>query len=412
MCVPAGTGHADPLAVNSVEPSTAGRHEWERFGRAWHVAFAVLAIITTGLVAIDDGITDPARYLAIALIGALGTAYALLGARGLHRDGWTGPAYLCLAVPLTLALFTVAPVGALMLFALYPHIWAMLPVRPAILATIGVIGGCTAIAIVRAGPDDPELPAVLLVAGISLATALLLGLWIASIIRQSRRRADLVAQLATARAELATVSREAGMLAERERLAHEIHDTLAQGFTSVLLLLEAAGTALRTDPVAAQGHLDRARDTARANLAEARALVAALTPPDLSQTSLPEALRRLVDRAATEPGPALALTVTGAPRGLPAEQEVALLRTTQEALTNACRHAAASRIDVALAYHPDSVCLRIRDDGRGFQPDAIPPNGFGLSGMRTRAQRVGGAVSIETAPGAGATVRFDLPAGG
>jgi signal transduction histidine kinase len=411
MRVPTPVGQAEPLVEDTVEPST-GRHEWERFGRVWHVAFAGLAVVTAGLTAIDDGLTDPARYLALGFIAALGAAYALFGTRGLRRYRWTGPAYVCLAAPLTLALFTAAPVGALLFFALYPHIWAMLPVRPAVLATVGALGGCTAIAIVRAGPGDPEWPAILIVAGVSLAISLMLGLWIASIIRQSRQRADLVVQLAAARAELATVSREAGVLAERERLAHEIHDTLAQGFTSVLLLLEAANTALGTDPLAIQRHLDRARDTARENLAEARALVAALTPPDLSQTSLPEALRRLVDRAGTDLGPALALTVTGTPRWLPAEQEVALLRTTQEALTNARRHAAATRVDVVLAYHPDSVCLRIHDDGRGFDPDAVPPNGFGLAGMRTRAQRVGGAVRVEAAPGGGATVHFDLPVDG
>jgi signal transduction histidine kinase len=250
------------------------------------------------------------------------------------------------------------------------------------------------------------------VAAVTLLVGLLLGLWIMRIIEQSTRRADLLAELAATRAELETVSREAGTVAERERLAREIHDTLAQGFTSVLLLLAAAETALEADPRAALRHLHRARDTARDNLAEARALVATSTPPDLTRTSLPEALRRIVDRASAAPGgPRAVLVVDGTPRGLPTEHEVALLRTTQEALTNVWRHADATRVDVRLAYGPGGVSLRVRDDGRGFDPQALR-DGYGLVGMRARATRVGGAVSLTAAPGAGVAVRFDVPVAG
>jgi len=277
--------------------------------------------------------------------------------------------------------------------------------------------------------DDPAPVGVFVVAGVSLVIALLLGLWIERIIGQSRRRAALLAELAATRAELAAVSREAGVLAERERLAREIHDTLAQGFTSVLLLLEAIGAELGADPEAARRHLDRARDTARENLAEARALVAALAPPDLTRTSLPEALRRLVERADTEPGrlverahaepgltPAPGLTatlsVTGTPRGLPAEHEVALLRAGQEALANVRRHAGASRVEVTLGYLEDRVSLRIRDDGRGFDP-AIPvrADGYGLAGMPARASQIGGTLHVTAAPGTGVTVCMEIPVG-
>jgi len=238
---------------------------------------------------------------------------------------------------------------------------------------------------------------------------LLLGLWIARIIRQSRQRADLLAELAATRSELAAVSREAGVLAERERLAGEIHDTLTQGFTSVLLMLEAVDSTLASDPEAARKHLDRARQTARDNLAEARALVGALTPPDLTRTSLPEALRRLVARADGEDGLRAVLAVTGEPRGLPAEHEVTLLRATQEALTNVRRHAGAGRVDVTLAYGPGRVTLTVRDDGRGFDPAVPAPDGYGLAAMRLRAGRIGGVVAVDTAPGTGVAVRLDVP---
>ncbi len=356
-------------------------HEWDRYSWAWHAVFAGLAVLTAALV-----ITDRPDPVALGLIAGLGGWYALFGRRALRRDtAWAGPSYLAGAVPLTVGLYAVVPVGALMLFMLYPHIWAMLRPRPATGMTVGVVVACTVVAAAGSDFNGEAVAGWLVLAVVSLVVALLLGLWIARIVAQSQRRAELLAELAATRATLEQVSREAGVLAERERLAREIHDTLAQGFTSVLILLEAAQSA---DPPAARDLIDRARETARENLAEARALVAALTPPDLSQTSLPEALRRLVGRATVPSGLHAELSVGGTPRGLPTSHEVALLRTAQEALTNVRRHAAAARVSVALDYREAGVSLRVTDDGCGFDPSA-PAGGFGLEGMRSRAAGVG-----------------------
>jgi signal transduction histidine kinase len=406
MCRVALAGHAEPLRIQE-------RDEWQRFAPVWHAVMAGLAVLTGVLIVGDDGIGTGQRYLALGLTAALAGWYAIIGVRGLRRGpGRAGPVYVIIAAPLTVGLFAAAPVGALMLFALYPHIWVMLAPRRAIVATVAVVGGVAAVFLGRAPAGEPALVGILAMAGVSLVVALLLGLWIERIIGQSRRRAALLAELAATRAELATVSREAGVIAERERLAREIHDTLAQGFTSVLLLLEAIGAELGADPEAARRHLDRARDTARENLAEARALIAALTPPDLTRTSLPEALRRLVERADAEPGPTVTLSVTGTPRALPAEHEVALLRASQEALANVRRHAGASRVEVTLEYLPDRVTLRVRDDGQGFDAGVpVRPGGYGLAGMRARASRIGGAVHVTAAPGAGVTVCMEIPAG-
>jgi signal transduction histidine kinase len=259
------------------------------------------------------------------------------------------------------------------------------------------------------GPlDGAGVTSVLVLSVVSLALAVAIGVWIARIIRQSRQRAELIAQLAETRAQLAVVSREAGALAERERLSREIHDTLAQGFTSVLLLLEAARPALAGAPSEAALYLDQAQDTARENLAEARSLVAALAPPDLAGTSLPEALRGLVERVGSNRGPAAELSITGTPRRLPTEHEVALLRMAQESLTNARRHAGATRLEVALIYATDRVSIRVSDDGKGFDP-TVPQQGYGLTGIRARAHGIGAAATIETAPGAGVVVLIDVP---
>jgi signal transduction histidine kinase len=406
MCRAATTRDAERLRIQE-------RDEWQRFAPVWHAVMAGLAVLTCVIIAAEDGIGTVQRYLALGLTAALAGWYAIVGVRGLRRGpGRAGPVYLIVAAPLTVGLFAAAPVGALMLFALYPHIWVMLAPRRAVIATVAVVGGVAAVFLARAPADDPAPVGVFVLAGVSLVVALLLGLWIERIIGQSRRRAALLAELAATRAELATVSREAGVLAERERLAREIHDTLAQGFTSVLLLLEAIGAELGADPAAARRHLDRARDTARENLAEARALVAALAPPDLTRTSLPEALRRLVARADAEPGLTAALSVTGTPRGLPAEHEVALLRAGQEALANVRRHAGASRVEVTLGYREDRVSLRVRDDGCGFDPAApVRADGYGLAGMRARASQIGGTVHVTAAPGAGVTVCMEIPVG-
>lgn len=161
---------------------------------------------------------------------------------------------------------------------------------------------------------------------------------------------------------------------------------------------------------AARAHLRNARKTAQENIAEARAMITALRP-HLRGASLPAALRQLVDRIQLEPGAQPMLTVTGVPRPLTANEEVVLLRVTQEALANVRRHAAASRVDLELAYDRDGVTLRVADDGHGFDP-ASPAAGFGLGYMRARVSQVRGVMLVHSRPGAGTTIRVDLPAAG
>jgi signal transduction histidine kinase len=393
------------------QPGT-GQHEWRRFRAGWHGAFVGLAVLTAGLTLMMAGFGTATRIAVVGLVAVLLAWYAVAGVRALRRrPGWFGPAYLAVAVPVTIAVFAVTPVGALLLVALYPHVWIMLPPRRAVVATCAIVAAIGTVMVAYGPLDGAGVTSALVLSAVSVAVAVAIGLWIARIIRQSRQRAELIAQLAETRAQLAVVSREAGALAERERLSREIHDTLAQGFTSVLLLLEAARPALASAPSAAALYLDQAQDTARENLAEARSLVAALAPPDLAGTSLPEALRGLVERVRSDSGPAAELSITGTPRRLVAEHEVALLRMAQESLTNVRRHACATRVEVALVYATDRVSLQVSDDGNGFDP-AVPQQGYGLAGIRARALGIGAAATIETAPGAGVVVRIDVPAAG
>jgi signal transduction histidine kinase len=197
-------------------------------------------------------------------------------------------------------------------------------------------------------------------------------------------------------------------MAERERLAAEIHDTLAQGFTSILMLLQAAEPRIGPDPAEARRQVGLAVRTARENLAEARALVAAVPPAALGDSSLDEAVRRLSDRLGEELDVDTECIVSGEPRRLTARSEVVLLRAAQEGLANVRKHAKASRVGIELAYGATAVRLHVRDDGTGFDPDRA--NGFGLRGMRERAAQVDGTLDVRSAPGAGTTLMVEVPA--
>ncbi len=217
--------------------------------------------------------------------------------------------------------------------------------------------------------------------------------------------------------EARKAGRQAGVLRERQRMAHEIHDTLAQGFISIVTNLEAAEGVIPSNLDRAQHHLDQARLTARESLTEARRLVWALRPEALESVSLPEALERLAERWSTQSGIAAGVATTGTPCPLPSEVEAMLFRIGQEALNNARRHAeGASRVALTLSYMGDVVALDARDDGAGFDPTREfdkarnrDSGGFGLKGMRERVEGVGGALSVESAPGEGTTLAVELP---
>lgn len=200
-------------------------------------------------------------------------------------------------------------------------------------------------------------------------------------------------------------------------MAHEIHDTLAQGFTSIVMNLEAAEGTLHSELGRARRHLDHARLTARESLTEARRLVWALRPEALESAPLPEALDRLTKRWTEESGVAADVTVTGTPRKLSPKIESTLFRTAQEALNNARKHADASRVALTLSYMGDCVALDARDDGVGFDPSRTATEerdetsgGFGLKGMRERIEQAGGSLFVESAPGEGSTLAVELPA--
>ncbi|MFD4673167.1 sensor histidine kinase [Lentzea sp. NPDC058450] len=342
----------------------------------WYVLFAVTQTTALVLILIDNN-TLADRLSAAGLLCLNGLWFLLYGRKLVRRgyDDWHGFVYAAGS------LLTFAPAvwfsgnATFALFGLVPQIYMTLPVAQAFAPM--VIFVFTPQALTWLAGAEPALPwpAAMLIAGFSQA----FGWAIGRMSDQSRQRAELLDKI-----EQLTIE------AERARWAAEIHDTLAQGFTSIITLLQGA-----------QPNVDLALRTARENLREARALVAANAPSPLDGSSLEDALRRLIS-GVTLPS---SFRVIGDAVPLATSVEVVLLRTVQEALNNVARHSEASRVDVTMRFDADGISLEVRDDGRGFG-DA--PEGFGLRGMRARLEQVGGTLSLSSDEGASVLVEVPL----
>jgi len=252
----------------------------------------------------------------------------------------------------------------------------------------------------------------------AVATAVLVHLR-----RQGTRQRALIEDLVRTRHDLAATERRAGVLAERQRLATEIHDTVAQGLSSQRMLLQAAERVWRTDPDAAHAHLRDATEITSRGLAEARRFVHDLAPADLAEHALPGALAALAERDSS-PGLAVEFRLDGDPGRLPERVEAALLRIAQGALANVREHGAATRAAVTLTCLDDQISLDIADNGRGFEvdgprsasapysaaaPETDRERGHGLPAMRIRARQTGGTLTVESAPGEGTVVSVAVP---
>lgn len=388
--------------------STVG-HFWERTVLGWHLAFAGLLVVSAVTALQEEDVGPTATWAAVALLAVWGLWYLGLGRRlwaePVERRRWT---YVLGMLALCLAAGVASPATSLSFFAAVPQVYAMVRrLRTAFLLVFGLFAAF-AVSLVARGAG-PEVVSQL---GFSAVFSLAIGSWIGGIIQQSLRRAELIEELHEAREALAALNRERGAAAERERLSRDIHDTLAQGFASIVTLLEAVDAELGHDGEGVRRHVALARDTARENLAETRSLVTALHPAGLSGTSLVEALGRLVTRWQAETRVPASLSVIGVPRGLTPAAEVVLLRAGQEGLANVGKHADAGRVELQLEHRAETTVLRVCDDGLGFDPaTATGPAdglGYGLAGMRVRAQEAGGSLRLRSAPGAGTTIEVEV----
>ena len=404
---PAGDEEAAaPLSERGWETTLVGMHLIS--GAVW-----CLALTATFLGQNEVGGTD--RTVALVALAGLGVAYLTMGAPALRRGGTAlAVGYLVALVATFGVLGWVSPSLFFLLFLAYPQIWFVVQGRPAGVFWTVLLAGVTTVGPLLRPDSGENAREVLLETGVSLVFSLALGLWIGGVLAQSEQRAGLIRELESTRAELATLNHQQGMVAERERLAREVHDTLAQGYTSIVVLAQTAAAALPGDPGAAAERLAVIEEVARENLAEARAMVAAFAPVALDSATLVEALQRLAERFGRETGiPTRADTaaLAGVGSALTRAEEIVLLRGAQEALANVRRHAAASavvlRVSRTGAGEGAQVSVHVEDDGVGFDPAAAA--GVGLAGLRDRAEEVGGAVDVHSAPGEGTRVTVRVP---
>ncbi|MEV7288290.1 sensor histidine kinase [Streptomyces sp. NPDC093252] len=354
---------------------------------------------------------DPLTPLVVALSVLLAVLYVLgpaLGARlTLRRVTWLGVVVAAWAV-----LVVLAPSFAWCAVPLFYTGLRTLPLRAAVALVVLLTALTVAAQSKLAGWADPNIllapPAVAAVATTVFVT----------MERQTARQRALIDDLIRTRRELAATERREGTLAERERLAREIHDTLAQGLSSQRMLLQAADRLWDTDGATARGHIHTAAAIAESNLAEARRFVHDLTPADLAEAGgLAGALRAVAERvrAAGADGLTVRVHTEGTPAlPVPPPVEAALLRIAQGALANVREHARATTVTVTLTCLDDQIVLDVADDGTGFDPTARPITASGVRGQglpagRARLRQLGGTLTVESAPGEGTVVSASVP---
>ncbi|MFP3459824.1 sensor histidine kinase [Arthrobacter globiformis] len=405
-----------------------------------HVGFAVLLGVAT-LGQLTGGGANGSRYWWAAVAAVLAGVYlagTLLEKRfAAGKSGFDPRRYAVLWLGIVTVLWVVLLACsadfswlAFPLFFLHLHV---LP-RPVALATIALLTAAVIASQWAASGQAAPHVAIVLGPAVGAAFSVVTGLAYRALYRDAENQRRAADELRRTRADLAKTQHDAGVLAERERLAREIHDTLAQGLSSILLVARAAEKSLHDGDAATAGeHLALVQQTAADNLAEARHFVRGLASPQLQESSLVEALRRLCSEtealaAARGSGLRCRLEVEDGPAELPQPYTVTLLRAAQASLANVREHAHAGTAVVTLSFLGNEVTLDIFDDGIGFDPAAVRPvedgttdgstdgrpdgRGFGLRSLRERVAVLGGSLDVESAPGEGTVVAVRLPLDG
>lgn len=376
------------------------------FRTAVNVFTAVLLLTCLGGIV---GMERRTALLVVLLLASFAAAYS--NCVVLSAPRFQQLASLAVVFFVWVLLVVMLPVSLYLVFSMFflfmrvlPGAWGIVGVLVANAVVIGSQWGHFTMGSVM-GPTVSAMVCV----GIHLT---FLALW-----RASADREKVINELIETRQQLAETERAAGVTAERQRIAHEIHDTLAQGLSSIQMLLRVAESEVEKTGLSEEekqgplNHMELARKTAADNLQEARAMIAALQPAALSKTSLEGAFHRVAENIV---GPEVTIEVEGEERQLPMRTEAALLRIGQGALGNVSKHANATRCHVTLTYADDEVRLDVVDNGDGFDPKEIDerPAGLGhigLNAMRQRAKEQGGILVVESAPGEGTALSISIP---
>jgi signal transduction histidine kinase len=404
------------LPVAELRPADDSCRDWgKEYEKLLVLIPWLLLAVPTALATLRTGQTAADRAVTLALVATTaGWVYVGHTRAAGWRRGRTAPTLVYFAGMLAFSIALMARDTSFVLFAITGFFHAF-HLRPWPLGAAAIFATSVTINTVTQGlpttlPDAAGYVALIVIQSAAISVGLVLG---EKGREQDEKRKRMVARLEAAleenaglHAQLLSQAREAGVLDERQRMAGEIHDNLAQGLTGIITQVQAAQRVWHT-PEAAREHLDRALGLARESLTEARRSVQALRPGQLEAAQLPGALDDLSRRWSQDAGVDLCFDVTGDRVALSPAIEVALFRVAQEALQNVARHAQASRVALTLSYLHDVVLLDVRDDGRGMNGEG---KGFGLTSMRQRVRSVGGAVEIETAAGEGTAISARVPA--
>ena len=393
---------------------------WSPFNRIWNTVSYLMLGICLAISLVDASLQPLQKGLVVLLTATWGGWYWVFVMQRtrlqINRLGmmlsFLGAIAISAALSWTHSAFTM------LLFSFYGITFAMLPMRWASPLVIAV----SIILALRFVDFHSEFNLTSLSILVSFLLSgfftVLLGLFINNIIRQTSEKQKIIEDLNAARDGLAQAERQAGVLEERQRLASEIHDTLAQGFTSVVMHLEAAEQALERNPASARLHIDQARSTARDSLSEARRFVWALRPDMVQRETLDLALERVAQRWSEENSLPARVEISGESRPLTPPIEATLLRAAQEGLANVHKHARAAQVTLTLTYMDDEIILDVQDDGTGFDLEVAPlqarqeHRGYGLLSLQERASQLGGSLTVESAPGEGTTLVMALPTTG
>ena len=378
---------------------------WQQWDWVWHFsAYGLLILNIIVVYSSEPGITNFSFFLILcALLGLWYIPFVNISTLRIWENPKRGALYLLPGWAIWGGMISLTADSLLLIGIFLPLIFSRFPIRWSIAITIFQTLGLYLIYIMLY-PTEHWLTILMVILGL-LVVSTIIGAFITSIIKQSTERQRLIDDLTRSRANLMKVEREAGRLTERQRLARDIHDTLAQHFTSIIMHLSAAKY---SNPEAVQSDVQQAEDAAREGLHEIRRIVWDMQPEQIEKASLVEAVEALAARWSAETSVLVKVRVTGAPRSLPSSAETALLRISQEAMHNITKHARAKNVNITFSFMEDLFAMDIADDGLGFDPSKNS-NGFGLKTMRDRIEELSGTFTIESEQGRGTAIAVSLP---
>jgi signal transduction histidine kinase len=375
--------------------------------RGWLLALVGTSLLSGVVLGLSTGI-GPRFWTGIAILLAFLAVWATIGRRtGAGTPRAVGVLVVLIAVAGALTAVDT-PLALFQAFA-FPAAWTLLSTpRRSILASAAFCVVEVAGYLIRLGISPAALVVALSIEGVSFVFAIVMGLWITRIAELSNERKRLIDELTSAQRELEVLHRDAGATGERERLARELHDTIAQSLTAQVLLAQRARRELASGALN-DATLELLESSSRDTLAETRTLVAAGARVELPGGGLPAALEQLAARFERESGITVSVSSSLGAVELPRDTEVVLLRCAQEGLANVRKHAGSRSATVRLAAAEGFASVTVVDSGRGFDPEHAAA-GFGLSGLRDRLGLVGGELTIDGTTGA-TTLTARLPLG-